>query len=155
MSLSFCSENNLNFKQASKILMVAENFLNTCATDVQYSQELSVSYFRQQVMTLLAFGLSPPCQVNTILLEPTAREGAILLEVKILEQFLLFFVKNFVRHLSLYQTVLSTHQPEEVQFQKIAIQTPLCFPSLMESPSASETIESPEMTAPEFPITAS
>jgi hypothetical protein len=163
---SFCSETNLNFEQASKILTIAENFLNTCATDPRYSQELSVSYFREQVtppflllmlpvtLTLTSLPLivahDPSShQINSILLEPTAREGVILLEVKILEKFLLFFAKNFVRHLSLYQTVLSTQQTETVQYRKIAIQTPLCFPALMESPSAApESVESPRVESP-------
>jgi hypothetical protein len=59
--------------------------------------------------------------------------GVILVDVQRLEKFLSFFVNNFVRHLVLYQAVLSTQQEELVQLQTIPIQTPLCFPSLAQA----------------------
>jgi hypothetical protein len=90
-----------------------------------------------QLLTLLS---SPLPQVNTHLLEPVQEAVAastggsgrdvILVDVQKLEKFLSFFVNNFVRHLVLYQAVLSSQQEELVQLQTIPIQTPLCFPSL-------------------------
>jgi hypothetical protein len=51
---SFCYENHFSFEQTSKIILIVENFLNTCFTDPSFSQEAAVTYFREQVSSSLS-----------------------------------------------------------------------------------------------------
>lgn len=55
------------------------------------------------------------------------------MSIEVLKKLTTFCMQNFIRHLSLYQTVFSVNQKECIDAKLIAVQSPMLLPSLAEA----------------------
>lgn len=62
-----------------------------------------------------------------------SEDPATAVSIPVLKNLSVFFMENFIRHLSLYQLVFSENQKVRHDAKFIALQTPMLFPSLMEA----------------------
>lgn len=115
--LHFCVENQLVYEQMSAVVMIAEAFFTRCILNPSVSTENSKLIFREQINGNIFENEDPTAKIS----------------IEVLQKLTIFFMQNFIRHISLYQTVFAQHQNEKKDAKLIAVQTPLLFPSLMEA----------------------